>query len=424
MTTETLARPLTTELAPPGLLHRRMPALADLLAVPGFVQVGLSNGLAHAFGMRMQGIAVAWLVLEMTGSKLWLGVINGAPALSIVLFSLLGGVLADSRDARRVLVASRAALALTAFAAALLVTTGEVQLAHLMVYALLVVGLAAVDLPASRTLVHDMVGSARLLSASATQSVATNVINIAAPMAVGVLIGTAGASAAFWLLGAGYAIAGALILRARSAAVTRQPRHSSPLADVAAGLAYVRSTPAVAALVGLGFLVPVAGVYFAMVPVYARDILNVGAGGLGVLVASFSVGSLASSGYLAASGRMRRRGLRLTLLGVLFGAGMMAFALSQSFLLSCGVSFALGVTAGFWQNVLSAMVQVVAAPEMRGRVVGVFTMGFQLIGLGWLIGGTLATAIGVEATVLAAGFAFAGLSVAVYACSPETRAID
>jgi len=102
----------------------------------------------------------------------------------------------------------------------------------------------------------------------------------------------------------------------------------------------------------------------------------------------------------------------------------MAFALSQSFLLSCGVSFALGVTAGFWQNVLSAMVQVVAAPEMRGRVVGVFTMGFQLIGLGWLIGGTLATAIGVEATVLAAGFAFAGLSVAVYACSPETRAID
>ena len=79
------------------------------------------------FGQRMQGIAVAWLVLEMSGSKFWLGVINGAPTIAIVLFSLLGGVIADSRDARRVLLATRVALAATAVAAAILVSSGHIS---------------------------------------------------------------------------------------------------------------------------------------------------------------------------------------------------------------------------------------------------------------------------------------------------------
>ncbi|HWO72261.1 MAG TPA: hypothetical protein VNN21_01750, partial [Dehalococcoidia bacterium] len=89
----------------------RLSQLVGLLAVPGFLKLCVSNGLAHSFGQRMQGIAVAWLVLEMTGSTFWLGVINGLPAVSIVLFSLGGGFVADSRDPRRVLMMSRAALA-------------------------------------------------------------------------------------------------------------------------------------------------------------------------------------------------------------------------------------------------------------------------------------------------------------------------
>jgi MFS family permease len=295
---------------------------------------------------------------------------------------LIGGALADSRDGRRVLFLSRTALALTSIVAAVLVSTGNVELGHLLLYVLLVVGIAAIDMPVSRTLVHKIVGSPRLLGASATQSILMNVVNIVAPVSIGLLIGLAGPGAAFWLLGGGYVLAAAMVVNAPEKAEAPASRALSPLADVIEGVSYIRRTPAVAALLGLGFLVPVAGVYFAMVPVLAREVLQVGPGGLGILVASFSAGSLLGSVYLAVNGSPRRRGLRLTQLGVLFGAGMMAFALSQSFLLSCSISFLLGVTAGFWQNMLSAMSDS-CRPVMRGRVVSVFTM-VQLLALaGW-----------------------------------------
>ena len=174
----------------------------------------------------------------------------------------------------------------------------------------------------------------------------------------------------------------------------------------------------------LGFLVPVAGIYFAMMPVYAREVLNVGAGGLGMLAASFSTGSLLGSVYLTARGSMSRRSSKLTLVGATFGAGMMVFALSHSFALSCGISFLMGVSAGFWLNLLTALVQLVSVPEMRGRVASVSTMAYQLVGLGWLVGGTLASLLGLEATVFAGGIVFAGASIAVFAVSKEMRAIN
>jgi MFS family permease len=401
-----------------------MPALAALLAVPGFLQLCISSGLTQSFGQRMQGIAVGWLVLEMTGSKFWLGVVNGVPAISIVLFSLAGGLIAERFEARKVLLASRATLALTSAAAALLVTTGEVQLTHLVVYVLIVVGIAAVDMPVARGLVHDAVGGSRLLAATAAQQVFMNTVSIAAPIAIGLIIGTAGSGSAFWVLAAGYSLAALLVLRGRSTPVARQKAPTDPLSDLAAGLAYILRTPIVAALIALAFLVPVAGVYFALVPVYAREVLGVGASGLGVLAASFAAGSLLSSGYLAVHGSMRHRGKKLTLVGVAFGLGMMAFALSQSFLLSCAISVVMGVLAGFWQNILSAAVQLAAAPELRGRVLSVFTMAFQLMGLGWLAAGLLASFFGSEATVFAGGAVFAGASVAVFALTRELREID
>jgi hypothetical protein len=451
MATQTAtARPASsTRKAPRRPLAARTPALTGLLAVPGFLQICVSNALAQSFGQRMQALAVGWLVLEMSGSTFWVGIVNGVPAISIVIFSLAGGVLADRLQPRRVLIASRAALALAAVVIALLATTGGVQLGYLLMYVLIVVGIAAIDMPVSRSLLLNAVGNGRLLSASAAQSAFRDVINIAAPLGIGMLISTGGSGVAFWVLSAGYAAAALLVVRTKSEdsgksvvdeiiATPRETRDSgrpmghtpkeqpaaTPLADVLAGLAYIRTDSAVAALVLLGFLVPVAGIYFAMMPVYAREVLNVGAGGLGVLAASFSAGSLLGSVYLTARGSMSRRSSKLTLVGATFGAGMTAFALSDSFALSCGISFLMGVSAGFWLNLLIVLVQLVSIPEMKGRVASVSTMAYQLIGLGWLAGGTLASLLGLEATVAIGGIIFAGASTAVFAISSEMRAID
>lgn len=407
-----------------GLVPRLLPGLDGLLSVPGFLAMSFSNGFVHASSMRLQGMIVAWLVLEMTGSKLWLGIVSGVPAISIVVFSLLGGVLADSRDARKTLFISRGLLAAMAFAAAVLASSGQMQLGTLMLFVLLSVGVMAADMPVARTLVLRAVGGGRLVTAGAANLVTLNLFNVAGPLALGVLIGKAGAGSALFVLFGGYVVALLLLLRVPGGGNRPASSGASPAAEILAGLAYVRSTPAVAALVALGFLVILAGVYFGMVPVYARDVLHVGPEGLGLLTASFSVGSLTGAAYMTARSGLRRRGLLVAGLSVLFAMGMVAFALSGNLLLSCLISFGMGVTAAFWQNLLSAMVQTAAVPEMRGRVIAVFTMGFQLASAGWLLGGVLATLLTVQAAVLLAGVAFGVLSLLIFAVCREAREID
>jgi MFS family permease len=239
-----------------------------------------------------------------------------------------------------------------------------------------------------------------------------------------VLIGVAGSGAAFAVLGVGYALGALILVKTRLNPEPLAPRSSRPVADLVAGLAYVRSTPNVAALVSLGFLMPFVGVYFAMIPVFARDVLGAGAGGLGLMVAAFSLGSVAGSMLLASSGEVHRRGSKVAILSVLFGVGMIGFALSESLLVSSAISLSMGFIAAFWQNMVTTMVQTVAAPEMRGRTLSVFMMGFQLASLGWLIGGATASAIGPEAVVVIAGVCFAGFSTAVFARSKEAREVD
>jgi MFS family permease len=402
----------------------RAPAAGRLLAIPGFVAMSFSNGLVHASSMRLQGMIVAWLVLDMTGSKLWLGIVSGVPALAAVGFVLLGGALADSRDVRRTLIVSRSLLAATAFIAAVLASSGQMGLPSLMVYVLVSMSLMAADMPMARTLVLHTVGTGRLVRAGAANLVTLNLINVMGPLAVGWLIGRTGAQPAVFILFGAFALATWLILRVPPAEVQRERRPANPLPEIVAGLAYVRATPVVAALLGLGFLIMLPGVYFGLVPVYAREVLRVGPEGLGVLTASFSAGTLTGATWMMTLSGLRRRGMLVAVLSVVFSAGMIVFALSTDLVLSCGASFAMGVTAAFWQNLLGAMVQTAAAPEMRGRTVAIFTMGYQLANVGWLVGGVLATLLSVQAAVLMAAVAFGGIATLIFAVCREAREID
>jgi hypothetical protein len=141
-------------------------------------------------------------------------------------------------------------------------------------------------------------------------------------------------------------------------------------------------------------------------------------------MAAYGGGTVIGSGYLVVNGQMRRRGLRVTQIGVLFGAGVLAYAFSASVLLSGVIAFGIGITTMLWMNTLTALVQTAAAPEMKGRAMSIGTMGMQLMSLGWLIAGVLSSLAGSVATMAGAGVAFAVLSLVVYAQSADVRAID
>jgi predicted MFS family arabinose efflux permease len=389
--------------------------------VQGLLRLSAGNGLALA-GIRLQSVVLGWLVLEMTGSKVLLGLVVGLPAFGVVGASVLGGVLSDSRHARAALMWARLAMAAASIFAGLLVTAGQVEIGLLMLVTLVTAFATAVDMPVGRTLIFDTVGRERVLSGTAMTSMATNLCAVAGPLAIGVLMGRFGVDIALFAIAGSYVAAALLVpaVQGRREAT----KQSAPLKDLLAGFDYLRRTPCVAWLVSLCFLVPIAGVFFAMVPVYAHEVLEAGPAGLGVLMAAYGGGTVIGSGYLVVNGQMRRRGLRVTQIGVLFGAGVLAYAFSASVLLSGVIAFGIGITTMLWMNTLTALVQTAAAPEMKGRAMSIGTMGMQLMSLGWLIAGVLSSLAGSVATMAGAGVAFAVLSLVVYAQSADVRAID
>ena len=291
--------------APAVPFPRQRPAFLDILSIRAFRYLWLSNGLTF-MGARVQELAVAWLVLEMTDSKLWVGVGNGAPTLPVIFFSLLGGVLADQTDRRVMMIWSRLTLAVLTFLAAFLVTTGSIELWQLMVIVVLAVGVMALDLPAASTLVFDVVGKGRLLSANAMSSIVVNLGTILGPTAAGVLIANAGVGTALYLLSAAYLVSFAALFMIKRSECAESRKHGRILQDLAQGFSYIRRTPRVAWLVSLGATLPLAGIFMSMVPIYARDVLQIGPEGMGVLMATYGVGSLIGSVSLSVPGPDRR----------------------------------------------------------------------------------------------------------------------
>jgi MFS family permease len=136
-------------------------------------------------GEKTLSMVITWPVLEMTGSNLWVGIINGIPAISMALFAILGSVMADRSDRRMLVMKARLALAGLTFLAGALVTSGVIELWHMMAIALLVGSANAIDLPTARTLVFDVIGRRNLLSANSMNSMARNLGYIAGPTLVG-----------------------------------------------------------------------------------------------------------------------------------------------------------------------------------------------------------------------------------------------
>ncbi len=405
-------------------LPGRRPAFLDILRERPFRQLWFSNGLTF-MGIRIQDMAIAWLVLEMTDSKLLVGVVNGVPAVSIVLFSLVGGALADRTDRRRLLSWSRLSLAGLTFLAAFLVTTGMIGLWQLIVLVLLTGGVFAMDMPISRTLVFDYAGRERQLSATSLNSMIMDVGAIAGPWVAGTLIASAGVAAALYLLSAAYAVA--FVVLSFNKVSRRDPGDAARkrvLQDLVEGLSYLRRTPQVAWLVSLGATVPLAGVFFSMLPVYARDELSVGAGGLGLMVAVYGVGALAASIVMTVYGNLNRIGRVSVLSAVVYASGMLGFAFAPSFDAAIAAVFVLGMASTFWKNTTNAIVQTSVPDEMRGRVMSVFGMGMQMLALGWLVGGALSTLVGNPATLVIAAALMIALNVFVYTRSCEMQRSD
>jgi MFS family permease len=376
---------------------------------------------ASAIGSQFTTVAMAWHIYQLTGSPLQLGFLGLARAIPQMAVLLFGGVVADRFDRRRIL--SVMQLLQFCVSAGLAVSTFAGLTTPVVLYAasVLLAVCTAFETPARQALIPNLVTRGELTSALALNSTQRDLGNIAGPALGGVLLALTGPGACYcvdalsWLamLAALFSISG----RAGDPGSAGTPA----LEALAEGLTFVWRHPVILSCMVLDFGATLFGSARALYPIYAKDILSVGALGLGLLYASSALGSVAAAAVMSLRAHVHRAGL-WTLLGVAFyGACASVFALSHLFWLS--LLLLAGTGAG---NIVSAILrgtinQLNTPNQLRGRVSAVnsiFTTGGPQ--LGQFESGVVAQLAGTELSALTGGLATLAL-VAVVAAMPWVR---
>jgi len=377
----------------------------------------------------MDQVARGWLMYELTSSPLQLGLVLGIRAIPILVLSPVAGSVADHYPRRRLVVVTQAVTGVMYAGLAALVAGGLVRPWHLYAMA---VGMSIVQTfhqPARAAMIADAVPPEQLTNAIGLNSIMFNVARSTGPALAGVLIATSGMASCFAVQTGLHllALAWTLALRADPpAAAGAAGRHArrTALGGIVEGLAFSWRTPEVRA----GLLVTTTASLLIMpfstlLPVFARDLLRVGAHGQGGLLTAMGLGALCSAFLVASLGDRLPRG-PLMLGGVtLYGLSVVAFAASPSFGLSLAVMVVVGVAHVSSYALVQTVVQTYSPSAFRGRTMAVFQMGEVVFTLGAMLAGTLAATVGARWAAAGMGAAGALVTLVITASQPQARRI-
>lgn len=374
-------------------------------------------------GLWMQMVAQGWLVYQLTDSPLYLGLTGLARAVPAIGLSLFGGVLADRMEKRRLIMLTQTASLFLAVVLATLVATDLVQVWHVMAIAFLSSAVSSFDQPTRQAIMAELVDRKDLLNAVALNSAMHNGTRIIGPSLGGLIIVGWSLAACFYINAAFIGVTVATLGLLKLPGAVRGAASVSLWQALAAGFGYVRQDPVVLSLLGLVAVPSFFGMsYVWLLPVFARDILQVGATGLGLLQGVSAAGALVSSLGIAAISHRGGKG-RIVLGGSLvFGLALVAFASSTVFALSLALIFLLGVVNSAYLAAANTLLQTVVPDDMRGRVMGFYTLSaFGLSPLGSMAVGALASGLGTPIAVAVSGGVVAAFALVVLATVPQVR---
>lgn len=374
----------------------------------------------------MQTTAQGWLVLELTDSALLLGIVTAVTSLPTLLFTLWAGDLADRHDKRRIILVAQAVALCAALALAVLTDTGRITYPAVLALVFVMGTAAAFEIPTRQSFFVELVGPADLPNAIALNSAAFNATRIVGPGIAGALIGTVGVAACFYANSVSFLAVLIGLLMIRRPPFVPAPRTGTALESIREGLAYIRSDRLVRTLVWLIAGMSVTALpYVMLLPVLARDVLRVGAPGLGSMLSATGTGALVA-GVALASGRITvPRGRLILGATTAFALVLGALSLSRSYPLTLALLAAAGFSMILNNASVNALLQSRVPDRLRGRVMSVYV--FMFIGmapLGALQAGAVAKWLGAPAA-LAVGAAALLLVIAWIATNvPELRAAE
>jgi MFS family permease len=358
--------------------------------------------LVSLVGTWMQQVAQAWLVLEISGGDpLWLGVVAAAQFVPVMILGLFAGILADTLPKRQTMVATQAAMMVLAIILTILTATGLVEIWMVVVLALMLGVVNAVDMPARQAFAIEMVGPRDVGNAVSLNSAMFNGARVVGPAVAGLTIGAFGVAIAFAINAVSFlaVIVGLSMMRDdelhRPRLVPRPRSVSDVIDNLAEGLSFVRRTPVVLMAVSVVGLVATFGMNFnVLVPPLAQDVLDSDASGYGFLMTASGLGALVAAVALVVGGRPRP--VRIALGGIVLGIASVALALSGSFPVSLILMVFVGAGGITMAATANATIQLSVPDGLRGRVMSVYTTVFSAsVPVGGLLMGALASVAGI-----------------------------
>lgn len=357
----------------------------------------------------MQSIAINWQIYLLTNSALFLGLVGISRLVPILIFSMFGGIVADTHDRRKIMFVTQTTMMLSATALGLLTFLHVENPVFILLLTGVTAAASAFDAPARQSLTPNIVPREHLMNAMSLNNMMVQVASIAGPALGGFVIAGLGVSVVYWFNAASFLAVILALAAMRLEGLPQRNRANVNFASLIEGLRFVRHNSMVLSTMLLDFFATFFASANALMPVFAKDILHVGAEGLGILYSAESIGALIAGTGVSILGEMRRKGRTLLLAVGVYGLATALYGFSGNFFLS--ILFLMLVGAGdAVSTILRATIrQVITPDELRGRMTAanmIFFMGGPQLGnfeaglLAATIGAPLSVVVGGVATVL------------------------
>jgi predicted MFS family arabinose efflux permease len=355
------------------------------------------GALASSVGQWMQQVALGWLAIVMTNSPGFVGIVTFSAGVPFLVVAPFGGALIDRIDRRRLMLSCQVLAFLLATVLAVDVMSGFIQPWHLPIAAFLNGSLQALLIPTQQSLVPALVPRENLTNAVGLMSAGQNMTRVVGPSVAGIVIGTIGVGPTFFAQAVAIAASFLLVLGIVLPPRAQRTARGSGIFD---GIRLVTSRPDLRSLFLLAsiptfFVFP----YIGFLNVFARDILQIGAQGLGLLMAVSGCGAVVGSLLVAAAARSEGTGRLLLGMTVLYGLPIVGVALSRTLWITLPMLFMAGMLGAAFMSGNNALVQHRVTDDVRGRVMGAYMLTWGLMPLGSLPMGMIADRIGTPAAV-------------------------
>ena len=360
-----------------------------------------SASLLNSLAIQIRNVSTLYQVYQLSGSAFKLGLTGFLEALPFIVFGLFAGAVADAFDRKKMLMATVWLQIFPSFILGILTLTGTIEVWHIYSLGFLGALVEVFNWPARSALIPRLVPQAILMNAITFNTMILQTSFLVGPTLGGFVIDHSGLAVAYFISTILFAPAGIALFSMRASGKPAGKRRRVNLRSIVEGIEFIWIQRIILSLFLLDFGVTLVGFYRPILPIFAADVFQTGASGLGILYAAPSVGSLLGSIVLLMAGDIKRKGVLVVIAALFFASALALLGVSKWFWMAVGAVILLGFTDSLSVTIRRTVVQLLAPDNMLGRAASLITVFAQTTnGLGALLAGIAAQSIGAPNALL------------------------